>query len=93
MPHLETALLSIVVPAWSFITDTWHNTPAVGGAKPRTEISPGSQAWKSCSWAWGLFCVRGFVSAGVSAYLRSMPRSLILIDAIMSAIDDYAEGG
>jgi hypothetical protein len=29
----------------------------------------------------------------VSAYLRSMPGSLILIDAIMSAIDDYAEGG
>jgi hypothetical protein len=41
----------------------------------------------------GPFCVRGFVIAGVSAYLRSMPGSLILIDAIMSAIDDYAEGG
>lgn len=64
-----------------------------GGAKPRTEVSPGSQAWKSCSWAWGPFCVRGFVIAGVSAYLRSMPGSLILIDAITSAIDDYAEGG
>jgi hypothetical protein len=29
----------------------------------------------------------------VSAYLRSMPGSLILIDAIMSAIDGYAKGG
>jgi hypothetical protein len=29
----------------------------------------------------------------VSAYLRSMRGSLILIDAIMSAIDGYAEGG
>jgi hypothetical protein len=29
----------------------------------------------------------------VSAYLRCIPGSLILIDAIMSAIDGYAEGG
>ena len=62
------------------------------GLAPPAALEVGPKLGKVAPWAWGPFC-RGFVIAGVSAYLRSMPGSLILIDAIMSAIDGYAKGG
>jgi hypothetical protein len=57
------------------------------GCPPPRRVCDGAQTWKLLL-GLGSFCLRGFVIAGVSAYLPSMPGSLILIDANMSAIDD-----
>lgn len=61
------------------------------GLAPPAALEVGPRLGKVAPWAWGP--CRGFVIAGVSAYLRSMPGSFILIDAIISAIDDYTKGG